>query len=70
VLVNCAVVPATAEDVELVTVQLFPLAGVPMPKPSAPEVGGVTEVSVTLTLPAVVTVNVKTAELFCATGPL
>jgi hypothetical protein len=69
VAVSCAIEPATADDVELVTEQV-PLLDGPTPSPSALVVDGETDVSVTPTLPAVVTVNVKTIDPFCASEPL
>jgi hypothetical protein len=47
-----------------------PLLDGPTPSPSALDVAGETDVSVTLTLPAVVTVNVKTIAPFGASWPL
>jgi hypothetical protein len=69
VAVSCAVEPATADDVEFVTEQV-PLLDGPTPSPSALVVDGETDVSVTLTLPAVVTSNVKTIAPFGASEPL
>jgi len=69
VAVSCAVEPGTAADVEFVT-EHVPLLDGPTPSPSALVVDGETDISVTATLPAVVTVNVKTIEPFCASAPL
>jgi hypothetical protein len=69
VAVSCAVEPATADDVEFVTEQV-PLLDGPTPSPSALVVDGETDDSVTLTLPAVVTLNVKTIAPFGAIEPL
>jgi hypothetical protein len=69
VAVSCAVEPATAADVAFVT-EHVPLLDGPTPSPSGLVVDGETEISVTPTLPAVVTVNVKTIEPFCASEPL
>lgn len=46
-----------------------PLLDGPMPRPNGLIVGGATVVSVTLTLPAVVTLNVNVAEPPGATAP-
>jgi hypothetical protein len=67
--VSCAIEPATAADVEFVT-EHVPLLDGPTPSPSALVVDGDTDVSVTPTLPAVVTVNVKKIDPFCASEPL
>ena len=66
---SCAVEPATADDVEFVT-EHVPLLDGPTPSPSALVVDGETDVSVTPTLPAVVTVNVKTIAPLGASEPL
>jgi hypothetical protein len=66
--VSCAVPPATADEVELATVH-EPLLDGPMPRPSGLSVGGATCVSVTATLPAVVTLNVNVADPPGATVP-
>jgi hypothetical protein len=66
---SCAVEPATAADVEFVTAH-DPFADGPTPSWSALAVDGETETSVTPTLLAAVTVNVKTIDPFCASGPL
>ena len=58
-----------AADVEFVTVHVPPLL-VPMPSPSALVVDGVTAVSVTLTVPAVVTAYVNVSEAPCESEPL
>jgi hypothetical protein len=69
VTVSCAVEPATADDVEFVT-EHVPLPDAPTPSPNGLVVAGETDVSVTPTLPAVVTVNVKTIAPFGASEPL
>jgi hypothetical protein len=69
VTVSCAVEPATADDVEFVTEQV-PLLEDPTPIPNGLVVEGETDVSVTPTLPAVVTVNVNTIAPFGASEPL
>ena len=69
VTVSCAVEPATADDVEFVT-EHVPLLDAPTPSPNGLVVDGETDVSVTPTLPAVVTVNVNTIAPFGASEPL
>jgi hypothetical protein len=69
VAVSCAAEPATADDVEFVTEHAPLLAG-PIPSPSALVVDGETDVSVTPTFPAAVTVNVKTTAPPGASEPL
>jgi hypothetical protein len=61
VAVSWAAPPATADEVELV-MEHVPLLDGPMPRPSGLTVGGETVVSVTPTLPAVVTLNVNVAD--------
>jgi hypothetical protein len=65
---SCAF-PATAPEVEFAIVQL-PLLDGPTPSWSGLVVAGDTAVSVTVTLPAVVTENVKTSEPFGVRAPL
>jgi hypothetical protein len=60
---------AIALDVELAIVHV-PLLDGPIPSPSGRVVAGDTDVSVTATLPAVATENVKTIEAFGAREPL
>jgi hypothetical protein len=67
--VICAAEPATADDVEFVTVHA-PLLDGPTPSPSGLVVDGETDVNVTLTLPAVVTENVNTTAPPGASEPL
>ena len=66
---SCAVEPATADDVEFVT-EHVPLLDGPTPSPNALAVDGETDVSVTPTLPAVVTVNVNMIAPFGPSEPL
>ena len=66
---SCAAEPATADDVEFVT-EHAPLLDGPIPSPSALVVDGETDVSVTPTFPAAVTVNVKTTAPPGASEPL
>jgi hypothetical protein len=66
---SCGFPAAIAPDVELAIVQL-PLLDGPTPSPSGLVVAGDTDVSVTATLPAVATENVKTSEAFGARVPL
>ena len=66
---SCGFPAAIAPDVELAIVQL-PLLDGPTPSPSGLVVAGDTDVSVTATLPAVATENVKTSEPFGARVPL
>ena len=62
--VSWGVVPATADDVALVVVQLVvPEAG-PMPSPTGVDDDGVSAVRVMATAPLCVTLNVKMTELF------
>jgi len=67
--VSCAAEPATADDVEFVTVHA-PLLDGPTPSPSGLVVDGETDVNVTPTLPAVVTEKVKTTAPPGASEPL
>jgi hypothetical protein len=66
---SCGLPATVAPDVDVVIVQ-FPSLDCPTPSPSGPVVAGDTAVSVTATLPAVATENVKTSEPFGARGPL
>jgi hypothetical protein len=66
---SCGFDAAMTPDVEVATVQ-FPLLYDPTPSPSGVVVAGDTDVSVTATLPAVATENVKTSEPFGARVPL
>lgn len=66
---SCGPAEAVAPDVEFVIAQL-PLVDGPTPKPSGLVVAGDTDVSVTATLPAVATENVKTSEPLGPTLPL
>ena len=66
---SCGFPEAIAPDVEFAIVQ-FPLLDGPTPSRSGPVVAGDTDVSVTATLPAVATENVKTSEPLGARGPL
>ena len=66
---SCGFPAAIAPDVEFAIVQL-PLLDGPTPSPSGLVVAGDTDVSVTATLPAVATENVKTSEPFGARVPL
>ena len=67
--VSCAAEPATADDVEFVTVHA-PLLDGPTPSPSGLVVDGETDVNVTPTLPAVVTEKVNTTAPPGASEPL
>jgi hypothetical protein len=58
----CGVGPATADDVELMSVQPLVPVGVPIPRPTATGVEGFMAVNVTTTLPACDTEKVKVAE--------
>lgn len=66
---SCGVPAAVAPDVELAIVQVPLLVG-PTPSASGAVVAGDTVVSVTATLPAVATANVKATEPFGARAPL
>ena len=66
---SCGFPAAIAPDVEFAIVQ-FPALDGPTPSPSGLVVAGDTDVSVTATLPAVATENVKTSEPLGARGPL
>jgi hypothetical protein len=69
VTVICGVEPATAEVVELVSAQPEDPFGVPMPSPMAIVAVGLSVVSVMLTVPAFVTVNMDEAEPRRPMGP-